>query len=283
MSDSAEEIKIKFDIEIIKIKLTLAPVIRQAIDRTPCFGVEWWDDQDHTICPFVECKIRKECEIVWTNVDESSTKEIIEEDLLRDLSVKINAYKYEKPKRRPGYGKYRPKKEKKKKVCKYIGLIGLKGKGQYPYYNLGRPVDLFADYLWTKLKTPPELPLSWHYGKTNTEENLELAKKNFILNFGPDLMVSKRISIHKYFFNGVHLFQFAMQAINTGWLFVNFDIANIIKKFFFAKLDLLKIKKRNKIDQTRYRHLPCRIFIFKTDQIDVVIEALKKYKGLEYL
>jgi hypothetical protein len=115
---------------IIKIKKSVSPATREAIDDCECFVRLWYDEDEY--CDELECDLRPLCESSYNKINDGKEEE--EEEIKIESSV-----------------------TKKKVIAK-------------PYVNRGKPSDFFANLLWEEMGKPPAIDKYDYLKQTTYED-----------------------------------------------------------------------------------------------------------------
>ena len=260
-----------FVFEIEKIKRGASPAEKDTMDRAGCFGYGWYtdlsqvtedDDDPGGPCLETECDLRRLCQLVYQRSSEIlEGQREPEPEKTRTLIV---------------LRKSRKKRGRPRLHTKIVPKGKWKGTGKYErisYVSAGRPVDLLAHDMWEAFGCPPSLPNSWTYPPSRTLEQRELAKKNFVKEFGDGVVVTKRMQYHQYLVDGVHLMRYWVNAAGGGWLDLNPPLARII--LTHNSMDIEQTSKSGR----KYRFYPYRTYVSRQRHFNRLIDALTEYEG----
>jgi hypothetical protein len=202
---------------IDRISKSESPRVRAAIQRTGCFARLWFNAEDDSFCDEMECEIRRLCEAAYTKamgVQEAPvvTQQTVQldhieakvmqrvlraleqpgDELHDDLARVVQGRKFQKKKKiyHPTTLRSKSKRLKRRHV---------------PYLDRGLPVDEFLRNLWLELGSPSALPERFRYLVSATRVQRSIAAEWFRNHYGDGLLVSKRLSMWTFFYEGMQV------------------------------------------------------------------------------
>lgn len=239
---------------------------RETIRNQRCFVRCWYDEEDRSFCTEMDCDLRDLCESTWESIrggieargDDDS---IITPSPTRTIGKRIRKGVRQSPR---------------------IPRFKWKGTGKYdrvPYVDQGRPIDHIAHTIWSLLGDPPTLPSDWCYGTSQTKDQEEQARNQFVSVFGTGLYVIRRASYHQYILNGYHLLRIWVNSAGGGWVDCSQDLSRNLLQDAKNMIERTPASGR----KTKFRFYPYRVFLSKPGSIERFTYALTKVRGLEYL
>jgi hypothetical protein len=259
--------------EIEKVKRGVSPEVKDSMERATCFGYGWYtepaqvtadDDDPGGPCLETECDLRRLCQLVHERARQATAEQKEPEpEKTRTLVV---------------LRKSRKKRGRPRLQTRVVPKSKWKGTGKYerhPYVSTQRPVDLIANGMWEAFGQPPALPGDWTYPPSRTIEEREQAKVYFVKQFGPGVVVIKRMQYHQYFVDGSHLMRYWVNAAGGGWLDLNPSLSRIILKH--NSMDVEQTPKSGR--KTKYRFYPYRTYVSRQKHLNRLIDALAEHKG----
>lgn len=307
LDDAPEEVKVKeidvFSLIIKKLLLGQSPAMKLAIEGTACFARVWYSFEDRSYCSEVECGLRKLCETAYHQAIESVEADIEAKDemdgvpILKKLSESnVDIMEDDFTKLMLQGRKLQIKQREQQKLesaCSVVeGFVKEYDKSKphtrTQYVDKGRPVDLLAKALFQELQvanvnnewfqelSPFELPDHWDYCGVGSLIQRQESQRRFCASYGHGIRYSKRgSSYHVYFYNGMHLLRFWVNAAGGGWLEMNPHLAEEVERTELShSCSITETYRRS--SREKYRFYPKRIKIKTYHQMLVLVAAVKK-------